>query len=332
MPEMTTNTAPEKTGVKETGLMTMVTGPTFQLMMRQAMPSLGVTPERLTRVIATEFRKIPTLTKCSPASFYRAVIQCAELGLVPGSSLGQCFILPFRNKGTYEATFVLGYPGAAALAWRSDQVEAITARTVYEGERFKIRAGTEEGIEHEPATDWEPDRTVRGFYSTIRVRGASRAMFHYMSLGEILHFRDQYVRSKSGPWWGAEGSNEFRWMAQKTCFKQVWKLAPRSDELQAAFNADDSGTMGLPPEVDITDEANLLTQMMAEGEAVNAAGGFGAPAVEPEVLPAESGPKYTSANPSDTPCDSPIEGGCHRGKGHNGPCETLAGAIEDFDS
>ncbi len=333
---MTPTTTKDTGGVQEYGVGKMIVGPTFQNMMKQAMPDLGVTPARLTRTVLTEFRKIPLLAKCDPSSFYRAVMTCAELALIPGRSLGLCWILPFKDKGKLQATFVLGYPGAASLAWRSNMMETMSARVVYADEPFKIRGGTDEAIEHEPATIWAPDRDVLGFYATLRVKAAERSMFHWMPLGEVLHFRDQYVRAKSGPWFEKPQDNGFRWMAQKTCFKQVAKLGPRSDEMQGAWNADDQGTMGLPPELDVTDEANLLMQMEAEGEEVNRQGGFGAGlALEPEVLGAEdedqsAKPKHAARKEGESPCNSPIEGGCIRKHGHNQPCANATGDVETF--
>ena len=335
MAEIQREQALEPGGTQERGIASMVVGPTFQTMMRQSLPALGISAERLTRVVLTEFRKIPQLAACTPASFYRSVMTCGELGLVPGASQGLCWILPFRNRGAYEATFVLGYPGAAALAWRSGKIDALTARTVYEGEELDIVYGTDEFIHHVPAQDYDPEREVKGFYATMRVHGAERSMFHYMSLDEVLGFRSQYVRSTGGPWHAAPTSNEFRWMAQKTCFKQVCKLGPRSEELQGAFNADDQGQQGRPPEVDITDEANLLMQMTAEGEQVNAGGGFGAQPVSggdsPEETTQEPKMPHAEARESEPKCGSPIDGGCVRAAGHKGECMNPEGATERFD-
>ncbi len=332
--EMKPTLVPTEGGVQESGLMQVITGPTMQAMMAQCMPTaLGLTTDMLTRVIATEFRRIPQLAQCTPPSFYRAVMQCSELAMVPGSSLGHCWILPYKK----EATFVLGYLGAAELAWRSDKLDGIQAHTVYEGEPFKELAGSEMRLVHEPG-DWVEGRKVRGYYATLRVRGSDRTMWRYMSLAEVLWFKAKYVKAKSGPWSAQPGTNEFDWMAKKTCFKQVCKLGPKSSTLVSAFNADDRSEMGLAPEIDITSEAQLLAAMKAEGEAVNAEGGFGATVVSggDEPVPSEADTnqatklKYAEPKDGEILCDSPIAGGCHRKKGHRGECENADGATEKF--
>lgn len=351
---MEMNTAVTTNGVQESGLMKVITGPTMQRMMAQSMPrALGLTTEMLTRVIATEFRRIPGLAKCTPASFYRSVMQCSELAMVPGSTGGLCWILPYGK----EATFVLGYQGCVELSWRSDRIETIGAVTVYRDEVFEVQLGTDPRIHHVPG-EWSADREVRGYYATLLPKGSQRAMFHYMSLEEILAFKEQYVRAKTGPWANAPGTNEFDWMAKKTVFKQVWKLGPKSASILSAFNADDRSYQGLPPEIDITDEATLIEKLQTEGDEVNASGGFGAngaeeDAAEPQpsrkkaakrkgsATKSEGGPatgdtkklKYASWQPGlgGAECDTPIEGGCHREKGHAGECETLDGHLETFE-
>ena len=334
--------APTAGGVVEGGLMALVTGPTFQSMIRQALPKVGLTPERLTRVIATEFRGQPLLNVCTPQSFYRAVITCAELALMPGPALGLCYILPFKNsnlKGpyTHEATFVLGYPGAAALAWRSDMIERITSRVVWQGDEFRVRYGTSEEIHHIPNEDEETRGNVRGYYATLGVKGASSPMFVYKTLPQIISFRAQYVRNKSGPWWGNPGGNEFDWMAMKTTFKQVAKLGPRAESLFQAIAADDRSELGLAPEIDVTDEANLLTQMAEEAKEVAASGGFGAQPVsggggpDDADLSQEPAPKLAAAKDGEALCDSPIDGGCVRAKWHRRECLNAAGVTEKFE-
>ena len=72
---------------KEGSLLDVVTGKAFQKQMALALPK-SLTPERLTRIVMSECRKTPALLNCSPASFYGCVLQCAQLGLEPGSALG----------------------------------------------------------------------------------------------------------------------------------------------------------------------------------------------------------------------------------------------------
>lgn len=82
--------------VKAATVIDVVRSTKFQKQMSLAMPK-SMTPDRLTRIVMTECRKTPALLKCAPESFYGAVLQCAALGLEPGSALGHCYLLPFGN-------------------------------------------------------------------------------------------------------------------------------------------------------------------------------------------------------------------------------------------
>ena len=76
----------------------------FEPQIRNALPK-HITPERMTRIVMTEVRKNPQLAECDKASFFGAVIQCAQLGLEPGTGLGHAYLLPYRNKGNMEVRF-----------------------------------------------------------------------------------------------------------------------------------------------------------------------------------------------------------------------------------
>ncbi len=80
--------------------------------MSMALPST-LTAERLTRIVMTEFKRPPALYKCSPESIFGAVMQCAALGLEPGSALGHCYLLPFGSgkdtQGRSNSQLIIGY-------------------------------------------------------------------------------------------------------------------------------------------------------------------------------------------------------------------------------
>ena len=92
-----------------------------------------LTADRLARIALTEVRKTPALASCDQASFLGAIMQCAALGLEPGSALGHAYMIPFRNnkKNITEVQFIVGYRGMIDLARRSGQILSIEARTVF---------------------------------------------------------------------------------------------------------------------------------------------------------------------------------------------------------
>ena len=74
---------------KPATMLDIVRGKGFQSQMALALPKT-MSVERLTRIIMTECRKTPALLNTNPESFYGAILQCAALGLEPGSALGHC--------------------------------------------------------------------------------------------------------------------------------------------------------------------------------------------------------------------------------------------------
>lgn len=204
-----------------------------------------LTADRLIRIATTELRKIPKLAQCSPASFLGSVIQCAQLGLEPGSALGHVYIIPFdrweKKTGRWilaetVATVIIGYRGMLALARRSGEIESIDAWPVYQGDKFRCVLGLDATLEHEP--DWEnagrtqPDR-LRFVYAVAKLKGGGR-QFAVMSRAEVEMIRDRVfaknrvdIEKYDGPW-----KSDFEAMALKTVVRRLFKMLPVSIEHQ----------------------------------------------------------------------------------------------------
>jgi recombination protein RecT len=214
--------------------------------MAQIMKALPrhLTADRLIRIATTELRKTPKLAQCSPQSFLGAVIQCAQLGLEPGSALGHVYIVPFdkwKKDGNRwvlvetVATVILGYRGMIDLARRSGQIESIEAWPVYIGDAFECTLGLEPSLIHKP--DWEnAGRTVsdnlRFVYAVARLKDGGR-QFAVMSRAEVEMIRDRtFAKNRvdpakyDGPW-----KTDFEQMALKTVVRRLFKFLPVSVEM-----------------------------------------------------------------------------------------------------
>lgn len=184
-----------------TTLLGMIRQPNFQKQMALAMPK-SMTPDRLTRIVMTECRKTPALLKCAPESFYGAVLQCAALGLEPGSALGHCYLLPFGNgkdkQGRPNAQLIIGYRGMIDLARRSGQIISLQAWTVHAQDTFNYQLGLEPDIQHVPAST--ADRgPVTHVYAVAKLKGGG-IQFEVMSRAEIEKVRSTSKAGNSGPW------------------------------------------------------------------------------------------------------------------------------------
>lgn len=216
----------------------------FQKQMALALPK-SLTPERLTRIVMSECRKTPALLNCSKTSFYGCVLQCAQLGLEPGSALGHCYLIPYERsikdgnnwKKIPECQLIIGYRGMIDLARRSGQIVSISAHCVHEADEFHYEFGLHEDCRHVPAA--MADRgPVTHVYAVARLVGGG-FQFDVMSRAEIEAVRSQSKAGKNGPW-----VTHWEEMAKKTVIRRLFKLLPVSIEAQRAVEVDEKSDRG----------------------------------------------------------------------------------------
>ena len=222
-------------------VMDVVLGHGFQNQMRLALPK-NLTVERLTRIVMTEFRKNPTLQLCTPASFMASVLQAAQLGLEPGSALGQAYLVPFKAKGgKYECQLIVGYRGMISLSRRSGEILSINAYCVHEKDDFAYQLGLHPDIHHVPASEADPGPVVF-VYAVAQLRGGG-VQFEVMSRAEIEAVRNQsqgwnsavkYKTTGMSPW-----TKHFEEMAKKTVVRKMFKYLPVSTEANYVMDAED---------------------------------------------------------------------------------------------
>lgn len=186
---------------KPATMLDIVRGKGFQSQMALALPKT-MSVERLTRIIMTECRKTPALLNTNPESFYGAILQCAALGLEPGSALGHCYLLPFGNgkasDGRPNAQLIIGYRGMIDLARRSGQIRSLNAYAVHEADEFSYQLGLSPDIKHVPfsGADRGPMTHV---YAVAQLMGGG-VQFEVMSRAEIEEIRSQSKAGTRGPW------------------------------------------------------------------------------------------------------------------------------------
>lgn len=223
-----------------TTLLGMIRQPNFQKQMALAMPK-SMTPDRLTRIVMTECRKTPALLKCAPESFYGAVLQCAALGLEPGSALGHCYLLPFGNgkdrSGRPNAQLIIGYRGMIDLARRSGQIISLQAWTVHAQDTFNYQLGLDPDIQHVPAST--ADRgPVTHVYAVAKLKGGG-IQFEVMSRAEIEKVRSTSKAGNTGPW-----ASHWEEMAKKSVIRRLFKYLPVSIEAVRAVEIDEKTDRG----------------------------------------------------------------------------------------
>lgn len=231
-----------------------------------------IAPGYFLRVVLTAVQRTPQLLEADPLSFLGAVLQCAQLGLVPDGFLGQAYLIPYRNnKRTpprLEVQFQPGYRGLISLARRSGEVSTIHAEVVYAKDHFRYVRGFTPILEHTPSEDADPGKLTHT-YAWYRLKDGAFDC-HVMTEREVHKIRARSQAFKGGkkdsPWF-----TDPEWMWKKTCLKQLLKLAPLSTELVHAAGLDDAHEIGLAQDLALlADDTQELTPLdetaLLEGE------------------------------------------------------------------
>lgn len=218
----------------------------YRVDLEQALPE-GMTPSRFQSIVINQVRENRQLLECVPMTLVASALMAAQLGLQPGGAMGECWIIPRRNQGRWEANFQLGYKGLRQLAYRSAQVRMIESRIVWEGDDFDFHHGLGgTNWKHKP-TDQATDRWTYVYAAAETVLGGEA--FEAMSREQVLAHRDRYVsKQKDGQWPKAWRDNEPE-MARKTVTAALCRQLPMSVEFRDALAADGMTPYALAPDL-----------------------------------------------------------------------------------
>jgi len=214
----------------------------------KALPS-HITPERMIGIFEMCIKSNSRLAECTQKSLISAIIQTAQLGLIPGN-IAHCYYVPFKNKqkdGSYadEVQFILGYRGMIELVNRSGKAVILTAECVYENDTFDVEQGLNPVLRHIPFADVERGKII-GCYCIAKNMVANEKLFVYLKKEDIDKVRDA---SKAGhsdfsPW-----SKWYEEMAKKTAVKRICKLLPLSMDIQKGLSTDETIKTDIAPDM-----------------------------------------------------------------------------------
>ena len=216
----------------------------IQRMLSHAWPRIAavmpkhMSSERLYQLAISTINQTPKLAECDSASLLSCVMKCSALGLEPSAvdGLGRAYILPFRNHGRMQATFILGYKGIIDLARRSGQLRSIHAQAVYQGDTFEY--WEDEGGQHlkyrpNLSVERRPE-TMTDVYMTAKLSDGG-FVFEHMTKAEVDAIRKRSKSPNNGPW-----VTDYEAMALKTVIRRSARYLPMSTEAQQAIAADET--------------------------------------------------------------------------------------------
>lgn len=177
----------------------------------------------------------PQLKQADAMTVVGSAMVAATLQLSVVPTLGQCYILPYKNtkKGITEAQFQIGYLGLVQLCMRSGQFKRIIAVPVHEGE---LVSGDEFN------ENWVFDKskkvsdTVIGYYAKfVLINGFEKAAFWPKEKVDAHATRYSQAVRKG---WDSPWRSNYDEMACKTVLKSILKYAPKSIEMQNILRFD----------------------------------------------------------------------------------------------
>lgn len=186
--------------------------------------------EYATRValIARDNPKLAIAIEKNPESFLTAYMASAERDLMPNTSRGLAYLIPYGDKVQWQA----GYQGLLLEARRTGEVLTIDAENVMRGDEFDWELGTERRIVHRPAAD--NDRTkyeaITHVYATAKLTNGEHP-FIVMTKKEIDKVKaSAKAASTDSPWhtWPER-------QAIKTAYKRLAKVLPSERMARAAY-------------------------------------------------------------------------------------------------
>lgn len=204
----------------------------FGTFLKSRMPSIKsvaashMRPDRIYRLLVANVSKTPKLQECTMESIFRSALQAVELGLEPGSAVGEGYLVPYKG----QCTFIPGYRGLISLAFRSGHVLSIKATNVYQGDRFEYEEGLEPKLKHIPNFEAPRDpKDITYSYMVARLVGGG-VIYDVMTRTEVDNIRKRSPGGSNGPW-----VTDFAEMAKKTVTRRGLKYAPMSVEMSKAL-------------------------------------------------------------------------------------------------
>lgn len=197
----------------------------------------GFNFDRMCRTAINAISTNPTVASCTPSSIFLGIIKAFSLGLEPNGALGEGYLIPFRNSGVMEATFMPSYKGMINLAKRSGKFARIFANEVYEKDHFEYVNGTESKLEHRPPKLGDDRGKVLGYYAIVTDKDGY-SDFEVMPLSDIEKIR-KISKAPNSPAW----TQFFDMMGRKTVLKRLLSRTEMSIELAGVIQQDNNAVI-----------------------------------------------------------------------------------------
>lgn len=180
--------------------------------------------DRFVRIATTALTRTPKLMECTPASFFKCLLDLSQMGLEPDGR--RAHLIPYGK----ECTLIVDYKGIAELVMRSGLVSSIHADKVCDNDEFQYDRGK---IQKHQINFRKARGEAFAYYVLVTFKDGSEKC-EVMTKDEVEAIRKRSRAGSSGPW-----TSDFDEMAKKTVFRRASKWLSLSAEIREAIEHDD---------------------------------------------------------------------------------------------
>lgn len=156
----------------------------------------------------------------NPISIIKAALRAAAYDLPIDPALGQAYIVPFRNKGKMEATFIIGYKGLYQLAVRTGVYKKINVVDVRDGELLNYDRLTEEAEFRWMDDEEERQKTpIAGYCAYFELTNGMRKCIYRTT--QQINCHERKFRKGKGDYPSKGWRDNWGAMASKTVLREL---------------------------------------------------------------------------------------------------------------
>ena len=178
---------------------------------------IGISPEAYARVVLNAINTVPAVLNCSAGTIRRAILKCAQLGLMPDGD--QAAIVPYRGK----AQLIVGYKGKLDLARAAIPGISIVVNAVTTEDEWQYEEGMNPILKHIPSEKGSrcSEKNFRACYILAWMPGNDQPERVVLYKKEIDYIRKTYSSGESKAW-----IKEYAEQAKKTAINRMGKRLP----------------------------------------------------------------------------------------------------------
>ena len=185
------------------------------------------------RMAVMAVQRSPTLLDADRKSLFQSLQHCAVDGLTPDGR--EAALIEFRSKSKGKVVQYMPMVGGILKRVRqSGQVASITARCVYEYDKFRYWIDEQgEHLHHVPAfTSGAEPGSMRMVYAMAKLTNGE-VVVEPLSMEDIAKVRRSSKAAESGPW-----KDWFERMAEKTALHRIARRLPCSSDIAELMDRD----------------------------------------------------------------------------------------------